>query len=202
MCFEIMLSALTEDDRSFVEKLYLEYGDYMYSVAYGVLKHRQDAEDAVNDAMCKIIKYLSKFEESANETVCNMVVICIRSIVRNKAIDKYNKNKRLAKHEIDCYYKDEETDDFVMPDFKDEDFVLEDTVIRREECEAVRKALLELTEDMQNAVNLVYMCGYSCVEAADFLGISDVAVRARLFKARKKLKVILDKELHFDGEKR
>ena len=55
MCFEIMLSALTEDDRSFVEKLYLEYGDYMYSVAYGVLKHRQDAEDAVNDAMCKII---------------------------------------------------------------------------------------------------------------------------------------------------
>ena len=81
MCFEIMLSALTDDDRSFVEKLYLEYGDYMYSVAYDVLKHKQDAEDAVNDAMCKIIKYLSKFDESANETVCNMVIICIRSIV-------------------------------------------------------------------------------------------------------------------------
>lgn len=168
----------------------------MYSVAYDVLKHKQDAEDAVNDAMCKIIKYLSKFDESANETVCNMVIICIRSIVRNKAIDKYNKNKKLYKHELDCHYKDTETDDFVMPDFKDEDFVLEDMVIRKEECEIVRKALLELTEDMQNAVNLVYMCGYSTVEAADFLGISVEAVRARLFKARKKLKIILEKELN------
>ena len=196
MCFAIMLSALTEDDRSFVEKLYLNYGDYMYSVAYGVLKHRQDAEDAVNDAMCKIMKYLSKFEETADETVCNMVGICIRSIVQNKAIDRYNKKKRQAKHEIDCRYKDEASDEFVLPDFEDEAFALEDMVIRKEECEIVRNALLTLTEDMQNAINLVYMCGYSCVEAADFLGISDAAVRARLFKARRKLKTILDKELN------
>lgn len=196
MCFEIMLSALTEDDRSFVEKLYLKYGDYMYSVAYGVLKHRQDAEDAVNDAMCKIMKYLSKFEKTADETVCNMVVICIKSIVRNKAIDKYNQKKKLSKYEIDCRYKDEASDEFVLPDFEDEAFALEDMVIRKEECEIVRNALLTLTEDMQNAINLVYMCGYSCVEAADFLGISDAAVRARLFKARRKLKTILDKELN------
>ena len=196
MCFEIMLSALTEDDRSFVEKLYLNYGDYMYSVAYGVLKHRQDAEDAVNDAMCKIMKYLSKFEKTADETVCNMVVICIKSIVRNKAIDKYNQKKKLSKYETDCRYKDEASDEFVLPDFEDEAFALEDMVIRKEECEIVRNALLTLTEDMQNAINLVYMCGYSCVEAADFLGISDAAVRARLFKARRKLKTILDKELN------
>ena len=196
MCFEIMLSALTEDDRSFVEKLYLNYGDYMYSVAYGVLKHRQDAEDAVNDAMCKIMKYLSKFEKTADETVCNMVVICIKSIVRNKAIDKYNQKKKLSKYERDCRYKDEASDEFVLPDFEDEAFALEDMVIRKEECEIVRNALLTLTEDMQNAINLVYMCGYSCVEAADFLGISDAAVRARLFKARRKLKTILDKELN------
>lgn len=88
-----------------------------------------------------------------------------------------------------------------MQDFKDESFVLEDTVIRKAECEIVRKALLELTEDMQHAVNLVYMCGYSSIEAADFLGISDAAVRARLFKARKKLKKILDKEFNINGEK-
>lgn len=201
MCFYLMLSALTDEDRLFVQKIYIEYGDYMYAVAYDVLKHKQDAEDAVNEAMCKIIKYLSKFDESAKEKACNMVTICIRSIIKNKAIDNYNKNKRLAKYQTDCYYKDDETDDYVMQDFKDESFVLEDTVIRRIECEIVRKALLELTEDMQDAVNLVYMCGYSSVEAADFLGISDIAVRARLFKARKKLKNILDKELNINGEK-
>ena len=201
MYFYLMLSALTDEDRLFVEKIYIEYGNYMYAVAYDVLKHKQDAEDAVNDAMCKIIKHLSKFDESASEKVCNMVTICIKSIVKNKAIDDYNKNKKLAKYQTDCYYKYDETDDYVMQDFKDESFVLEDTVIRKAECEIVRKALLELTEDMQHAVNLVYMCGYSSIEAADFLGISDAAVRARLFKARKKLKKILDKEFNINGEK-
>lgn len=201
MCFYLMLSALTDDDRLFVEKIYIEYGDYMYDVAYDVLKHKQDAEDAVNDAMCKIIKYLSKFDESANETICNMVIICIRNIVKNKAIDCYNKKKRRSEYETNFYVKDENTDDYVMQDFEDENFVLEDMIIKKEECEIVRKALLDLTEDMQDAVNLVYMCGYSTVEAADFLGVSDGAVRARLFKARKNLKKILEKELTTDGKK-
>ena len=201
MYFNLMLLALSDDDRIFVERIYMEYGNYMYSVALNILKNKHDAEDAVNDAMCKIIKYLSKFEKGANEEVCNMVTICIRSIIKNKAIDNYNKKKKYAKHHTDCYVKDEETDEYVMMDFKDENFVLEDKIIRDEECEIVRKALLELTEDMQDAVNLVYMCGYSGIEAADFLGISDVALRARLFKARKKLKKILEKkELDINGK--
>lgn len=200
MNFYIMLSALTDDDRLFVEKIYSDYGNYMYSIAIDILKNKQDAEDAVNDAMCKIIKYLAKFDGSASEQICNMVVMCIKSIIKNKSIDHYNKNKKYARYHTDWYVKDENSDEYVMMDFEDEAFVLEDEVIRKEECETVRKALLELTEDMQDAVNLVYMCGYSCIEAADFLGISDVAVRARLFKARKKLKKILEKEMSTSGK--
>ena len=195
MCFYLLLSSLTDEDRAFVENVYTDYGDYMYTVAYDILKNRQDAEDTVNDAMCKIIKYLSKFDGAANEEICNMVVICIRSIVKNKAIDNYNKNKRRKNISEDFYYKNDEDGSYTERDFADESLALEDMVIKKEECEIVRKALLNLTEDMQDAVNLVYMCGYSSVEAADFLGISDSAVRARLFKARKKLKDALRKEL-------
>lgn len=199
MLFYLLLSALTDDDRLFVEKLYIEYGDYMYTVAYNVLKHKENAEDAVNDAMCKIIKHLSKFEEGANEEICNMVTICIRSIVKNKAIDNYNKNKKRSKYDTDYYSKEEEADDYTARDFEDKSFVLEEIVIKKEECEIVKKALLDLTQDMQDAVNLVYMCGYSSAEAADFLGISDGAVRARLFKARNKLREALSKELSCNG---
>lgn len=201
MLFYFMLSALTDDDRQFVEKIYNEYGNYMYYTAYSILKNEHDAEDAVNDAMCKIIKYLSKFEKSDNENACNMVTICIRSIIKNKAIDNYNKNKKRSKIFDDYYIKDKDDDEYVVRDFEDKSFVLEEKVIRQEECEIVRKALLELTQDMQDAVNLVYMSGYSCTEAADFLGISDVALRARLFKARKRLKEILEKELDIDVKK-
>ncbi len=199
MNFYFLLSALCDEDREFVERLYERYGDYMYATAYGILKHRQDAEDAVNDAMCKIIKYLSKFDKSANEKVCNMVVICIRSIVKNKAIDNYNKNKKRAEHYADYYVKSDDGS-FTERDFVDESFSTEDIVIRHEERETVQKALTELTQDMQDAINLVYMCGYSTVEAADFLGISENAVRARLFKARNKLKKILEKEFGANAE--
>ncbi len=190
-----MMSALTEEDRAFVEKIYAEYGNYMYKTAYDVLNNREDAEDAVNDAMCKIIKYLAKFEESANEEVCNMVIICIRNIVKNKAIDNYNKNKKRTKDQADYYIKDDETGNYQEREFADKSVDLEDTVIKKEECEIIRKALLELSEEMQDAVNLVYMCGYSSVEAADFLGISDSAVRVRLYNARKNLKKYLKGEL-------
>lgn len=201
MLFYFMLSALADDDRQFVEKIYNEYGSYMYYTAHSILKNKHDAEDAVNDAMCKIIKYLSKFEKSDNENACNMVTICIRSIIKNKAIDNYNKNKKRSKIFDDYYIKDKDDDEYVVRDIEDKSFVLEEKVIRQEECEIVRKALLELTQDMQDAVNLVYMSGYSCTEAADFLGISDVALRARLFKARKRLKEILEKELDIDVKK-
>ncbi len=198
MCFYFMLSALTDNDKYFVERIYLKYADYMYTIAFDVLKHRQDAEDTVNDAMCKIIKYLSKFEGNTDEETLNLVTVCIRSIVKNKAIDNYNKKKKRAKHIDDIYIRDENTDDYIITDMEAPDILPEDMVIRKEESEIVRKALLELTDDMQDAVNLVYMCGYSTVEAADYLGISDGAVRARLYKARNKLKKILSKELNLN----
>ena len=96
MYFHILLADLTDDDSLFVEKLYIDYGDFMYSVAYDVLKHKQNAEDAVNDAMCKIIKHLSKFDGNTDEAICNMVTMCIKNIVKNKAIDHYNKNKKFV----------------------------------------------------------------------------------------------------------
>ena len=194
MLFYIMMSALTDEDRAFVEKIYAQYGNYMYKTAYDVLHNREDAEDAVNDAMCKIIKFLAKFEESANENVCNMVIICIRNIVKNKAIDNYNKNKKLSDIRSDYYIKDNDTGDYTELEFADESVALEDIVIKKEEREIIQNALLELSEEMQDAINLVYMCGYSSVEAAEFLGISDSAVRVRLYNARNKLKKILDKE--------
>jgi len=144
---------------------------------------------------------LSKFDESANEEICNMITVCIRNIVKNKAIDNYNKKKKHEIHQKDHYFRNDEADEHIALDFEDERASLDDIVIKKEECEIVRKALTDLTQDMQDAVNLVYMCGYSSVEAADFLGISDGAVRARLFKARNKLRDALKKGMSDYGEK-
>lgn len=177
--FFLLLGALNEDDRDFVLALYERYGDFLYKTAYDILKNQSDAEDAVQDVMCKIIKHLDKFESSSERAIQNQIVIYISSIARNTAIDAYRKRARTMQKETGLYIQTEDAD-------------IEDIAVTKETRAAVQHALLTLSRDLQDAVNLVYLCGYSCVEAADVLCISDSAVRARIFKARKKLRAMLE----------
>lgn len=197
MLFAFMLLSLADSDRRFAEKLYADYKDYMYTIAINVLKNRHDAEDAVNDAMCKILKYLSKFQNGTSAEVCNMITLCIRSVVRNKALDHYKKRARYEKNRAEYYEYDRESGEYVEREFEDTEFDLEEEVIRKEECAIVRKSLHLLPEEQRDAVNLVYMCECSCVEAADILGVSAGVVRTRVHRARIKLREILEKELDY-----
>ena len=188
--FFLLLGALNEDDRDFVLALYERYGDFLYKTAYDILKNQSDAEDAVQDVMCKIIKHLDKFESSSERAIQNQIVIYI-SIARNTAIDAYRKRARTMQKETGLYIQTEDGEKTAV-ELEDEDADIEDIAVTKETRAAVQHALLTLSRDLQDAVNLVYLCGYSCVEAADVLCISDNAVRARIFKARKKLRVMLE----------
>lgn len=171
--------------------LYERYGDFLYKTAYDILKNQSDAEDAVQDVMCKIIKHLDKFESSSERAIQNQIVIYISSIARNTAIDAYRKRARTMQKETGLYIQTEDGEETAV-ELEDEDTDIEDIAVTKETRTAVQHALLTLSRDLQDAVNLVYLCGYSCVEAADVLCISDNAVRARIFKARKKLRAMLE----------
>ncbi len=195
MSFYLMLSALTDDDRQFVEEIYIKYGDYMYCTAFKILGNRQDAEDAVNDAMCNMIKCLSEIDLSADSDICNLITISIRSIIRNKAIDHYRKNKKHMSAYSDIYVMDDESGEYVIREAEDRNSSAEEIVVKKEELEILKESLHGLSAEMREAVNLVYFAGYSCAEAADILGISTGALRARLFNARSNIKKALVKEL-------
>lgn len=189
--FFLLLSALNEDDRNFVLELYEKYGDYLYKTAYDILGNRNDAEDAVQDAMYKIIKHLDKFESSQEKKIRNQLVIYITSIARNTAIDVYRKRANSMRKETGLYIQTEDGEE-LLTEPEDETASVENIAVTKENCIAVQRAMLTLSQELQDAVNLVYLCGYSCVEAADVLCISDNAVRARIFKARKKMRSMLE----------
>lgn len=200
--FFLLWASLNEDDRNFIKDLYVRYGSYMYKVALDVLHRRQDAEDAVMDAMCKIIKYISKFEGATDNEIRNQVVIGIRTTVERKAIDHYNARKNRTAAETDWYYRVDEEDEYTEMEFEDTASDADVILITEEDRRAVQKAILRLPQGQQDAINLTYISGYSCVEAADFLGISDTALRARLYKARNNLKEMLRGEFCEQYEKR
>lgn len=189
--FFLLLGALNEEDRNFALELYERYGDFLYKTAFDILRNESDAEDAVQDAMCKIIRHLDKFSSSPERAIRNQIVIYITSIAKHTAIDAYRKRANVKRKETDLYIQTGD-DEELLVEPEDETAAVEDIAVTRENRMIVQRALLTLSQELQDAVNLVYLCGYSCVEAADVLCISDNAVRARIFKARKKLRSMLE----------
>lgn len=181
MLLDIMLAALGEDDRDFVSGIFEEYGKQMYSIALDILKNEHDADDALQETMYKIIKYVDKFADDDKSKIRNKIMIGLRASIRNTSFRQYRKQQNKNKHERDFFYESDE----------DESAIVDDIVIKGEDCRKIKDALLGLSSDLQDTVNLVYYCDFSCVEAAKFLGVTDNAVRNRLYQARKKLKEVL-----------
>lgn len=183
MLLDIMLAALSEGDRDFVSGIFEEYGKQMYSIALDILKNEHDADDALQETMYKIIKYVDKFADDDKSKIRNKIMIGLRASIRNTSFRNYRKKQNKNKYESD--------EEKVEIDIEDESAIVDDIVIKGEDCRKIIEALLGLSSDLQDTVNLVYYCDFSCVEAAKFLGISDNAVRNRLYQARKKLKEVL-----------
>ena len=181
MLLDIMLATLSEDDRDFVSGIFEEYGKQMYSIALDILKNEHDADDALQETMYKIIKYVDKFADDDKSKIRNKIMIGLRASIRNTSFRQYRKQQNKNKHERDFFYESDE----------DESAIVDDIVIKGEDCRKIKDALLVLSSDLQDTVNLVYYCDFSCVEAAKFLGVTDNAVRNRLYHARKKLKEVL-----------
>ena len=178
-----MLAALSEDDRDFVSVIFEEYGKQMYSIALDILKNEHDADDALQETMYKIIKYVDKFADDDKSKIRNKIMIGLRASIRNTSFRNYRKKQNKNKYETD--------EEEVEIDIEDESAIVDDIVIKGEDCRKIKDALLVLSSDLQDTVNLVYYCDFSCVEAAKFLGVTDNAVRNRLYQARKKLKEVL-----------
>ena len=189
MLLGIMMAALNEEDRDFVSSIFEEYGDQLYNIALRILKDENDASDALQETMYKIIKYIDKFNGDDVAAIRNKIMIGLYAAVRNTSLRHYRKQQRKNMNETDLYY--ESDDDVVAIDLEDKTSNVDDAVIKGEDCRMVREALLKLSPDLQDAVNLVYYCNFSCAEAAKFLGIADGALRNRLYQARKKLKEAL-----------
>ena len=200
MLFISLLADLSVEQKDLVLDIYEKYADFMYSEAYKILHNGHDAEDAVSDTMVKIIKYIEKFSENDGNEIRNKVVISIRSAIRNKAIDYYKSNKKKSGKEIGMIFTPDDDDEFEV-EVEDKGVNIEELMITKETQEVVQKALLQLTEEQQYAINLVYFSGFSQEEAAEYLGIKAGTLRKHIFTARNKLRELLGGEFGERNEK-
>ena len=156
-----IIAELDTEERNLVLDLWERYGEMMYAVALDVLGNREDAEDAVEETVMRIMSHLEKFRDRDDDSVKNQIVIYIRAVARNTAIDAYRRRKRRSGHEI-LMPED-------APEPEDGGSLPEEIIVTHELQETVRSALAALPEPAKDMVTLFYLEDYSYEEIADIL---------------------------------
>lgn len=163
--------------------LYTRYRQKMYAVAFGILHRDADAEDAVADAVVRMLRHIDQFAEpdmdAAEETSPNRphhdrneALLCIYA--RHAAIDILRRRK-----------PDTPLED--APDVPDPAPLPEDAVVAEEDIEELRRAIDRIKPDFREVILLRYAHDMSIAAIAQALEIHEVTVRTRLLRGKKAL---------------
>lgn len=147
-------------------------GGVMYRAAYDILGNRADAEDAVMDAMCRVVRNEEKFEGLAECDLRALAVIYARST----AIDIYRKNRKRP------YPMDE------LPEEADFTDSPENLVTAKDSADGLLSLIRQMPPSYRDVLQLRIRYGMNDREIAEVLGIGGITVRTRLSRARVWLK--------------
>lgn len=137
-------------------------------VAYGVLRHRQDAEEVAQEAFAKAY---SRFQQLRDR---NSFRAWLVRMTWRLAIDRWRSDRRRLAREGAA-----ETD--VSPPSA------EGLAIERERARRLWRAIDELPEKLREAIVLSAIQGHDVREVATLLELPEGTVKSRLFLARKAL---------------
>lgn len=160
-------------DKRKVERLYKKYHKLMYHIAYNILRHHEDTEDAVIESWEKIIHHLDKINVIDCQETQSLIVI----IVERTAIDYYRKNKK--RRDFETLIDDYESSPY---------FTTKNTALENMELYHV---LRHMPKTYGEVLILHYVNGFTGREIANMLDIKETTVMVRLSRGR----MLLRKEL-------
>ena len=169
-------------DEQAIEQTKLKYGSKCMQFALGILKNRQDAEEAVWDA------YLALWNTDRSQLPQNLPAYLFR-LVRNHALLKYNAataKKRNSKSGVLSVSELEE----VIPS----DFDMENSLDAKRLTEIINSFLRTLSVSDRRVFICRYFADMKIGQIAKKYGMGQSGVKMSLYRSRKKLKEILVKE--------
>ena len=177
--FFFFLSALdTAEDREAFTELYTRYRRLLWCAAMDVLHDESLSEDAVQNAYLAVLGHMDKLRSVTSPQTKKFLI----TIVRNKAIDLYRSRNRHPAESIDA-------EDYPEPASSED--LLED-IIRKESMENIKTALRLLPPLQRTMLEYRYLHGYSEKEVAELLELPPKRVNVAVFRARQKLKSLLE----------
>ncbi len=144
----------------------------MYKEAYSVLGNRDDSEDAVMEAMLRIVRGEEKFRGLGCNDMRALAVI----YVRNTAIDIYNRNRK------NPYPMDE------LPEEIDASLTPEEIIVGQDNRDRLITLIETMPPSYRDVILLRMRYDMSIGEIAEVLNLENGTVRTRFSRARAWLK--------------
>ena len=171
-----------EADRAFMQKLYLDYEQMLYSRAYHILKSKNDVEDAVNSACVKLIPKIPLLKTLERDALSAYVVATI-----------VNTSISLSKKQNQEYGFTTKIDEQVFDRVEANAPLPDEHFIASVRLEALYQAILQLPKRESLMMRMKHYDGMSDAEIAAVFRIKPASVRVCLFRARNHLKAILQR---------
>ncbi len=171
--------AMTIDSAETITALVAEYSAALYRVAYSVTRNSAEAEDAVQEAFVRVLKHRDKLGE-----IRDLRVWLVR-ITWNVVLDKKRRSKtRPESDDIADFAR-------VLPSA---DRRADEELISSQEHARILALIDRLPAKEREALLLSAVEELSTVEIAAVLRTTESSVRSRIFRARRELSALLEKE--------
>ncbi|MCC1484522.1 RNA polymerase sigma factor [Winogradskyella immobilis] len=175
-----LIEAITNGDTKAYGQLVNRYKDLVYTLALRMLKHKEEAEEVAQDAFIKVYKSLNKFKGDSKFSTW------IYKVTYNTCLDRIKKNKK--------HLNDVAIDEYTEHKLETIDNALE-SMIKEEKSALIKRCIDKLPSESSYILTLYYFEELSLDEMSDIIGISANTIKVKLFRARKKLTVILEQYL-------
>ena len=168
-----------EKDHAAMGTLIVQYQHWVYNIAYGILGHREDAQDTTQDVFLSVWQNIHKFQFRSRFSTW------LYKIVKNKCLNVIDQKKRRKTDPMEI----DDTQPWVPLDT----VTPEQEVLRNEQTEILHAALGKLKESYRTILVLRELRELSYEEIAQILNCTLGRVKSRLHEARKALRQELER---------
>lgn len=164
------------------------YSPLIFSTAFKVLNHAQDAEDVSHDVLLSVWQKADSYEPAKGS-----LVTWICTTTRNRSIDRVRSvQRRAAMHD-----RFESRQEAGIPEAQSRG---RDEVYLSDARQILESAVVELSPEQREVIELAYFEGLTQRQIADRLNHPLGTVKARIRRGLQRLQGMIRERLHGEGE--
>jgi RNA polymerase sigma-70 factor (ECF subfamily) len=183
-----MISRCQQGDQEALKEIFNKYHKKVYRIAYGVVRHREEALDIVQEVFIKLFRSIKNFKGKSH------FYTYLYRMVMNTAIDHARKTGKQFISSLDEEGSFEPSDELEKGPEK--------ILLQKELEERVKGAMEKLPAEQRAALIFRDVEGLSYQEIAEAMGCSIGTVMSRLHYGRKRIQELLKDYVEIHGQRR